>query len=276
MIVHFPAMHSGLIDGPAPEAALFFDPGLADEAAEGAYRPQGLPLGPKIARRIVEDSLRYGEEFKNPGEMVVQALFQDMEDKEHSWTIRSELEQRLKADAGIAAAPHARRVEDRTGKESEEAALAQAQFLLLLAATGQERSLELRELSQGVSKAWESFGKGLGLHDDEDADKSVESISRTLSDTGGLDDSKQQLPWALLLGAMAAWLPAGTLLAASDAEVAAAWADLDLEFAAAAPEMGLPSGWGTARAPAWKLAGKRRAPAGPGWGVELVAAMPIS
>ena len=268
MIIHFPALHPEFLSGPAPQSALFFDPGLEDAPRDNGYRPDGLSLDPAKARRLLQDSLQFGRQFKNPGDMVSQAMFQEAEDNEHSWTIRAEFEQRLKMDAA------------KGRKEAEDdAALgirAQAQFLLLLASSTQQQALELRALSRDVSQAWEEFDAGLGLDEEEKGDEAMASISRTLADTNPLDDSVPPIPWPWLLGAMAAWLPEGTVLAASEADVVSAWNDLDLGFAPADAALGLPAGWLMATAPAWKLAGKRRAPSGTHWNKELTAALPAT
>ncbi len=269
MIIHFPAMHSGLLMGPAPEAGLFFDPGFLDKAGEGMFRPQPLPLSPAIARRIIADSITFGEQFAKSSDMAVMALFQQAEDQEHSWTIRSELEQRLSADfkPATSAAPG-----EKPGLESSDQA--QAQFLLLLAYATQKHGLELKDLNRGVEAAKDRFSENLGLGNDEYGDKAVESIARTIEGTGKLDDSPEPLPWPWILGAMAAYLPENTILAASSTDVAATWADLDLDFSLAEPGLGLPAGWKSASGPAWKLAGMSKAATGAHWERELVVAMP--
>ncbi len=269
MIIYFPAMHTGLLVGHALEAGLFFDPGFSDEPNKGVFRPENLPLGPVQARRIVADSITFGEQFARSNDMVVQALFQDMEDKEHSWTIRSELEQRLSADSKPAASASPG---EKPSKESSDQA--QAQFLLLLAYATQKQSLELKDLNQGVEAAWDRFGENLGLGNDQSADKAVESTSRIIEGTGKLDDSPGPLPWPWLMGAMAVYLPENTILAASSTDMVADWADLDLDFTVADPCLGLPAGWKSASGPAWKLAGMRKAPKGMHWNRELVVAMP--
>ncbi|MBU1248882.1 MAG: hypothetical protein KKB70_09295 [Proteobacteria bacterium] len=270
MIIHFPAMLPGLLTAPAPIDGRYFDPGLTDEPAEGGYRPENLPLNPATARRLVEDSLRYGEQFKKPGEMAAQALSQEVagKDQEHSWTIRAELEDRLKHDASARAGTiHAQ-------EDADE--LAQAQFLLLLSLVTQQHTLELHDLGRNVGDAWENFGQKLGLGDDEDADLALERQSRALQGTGELDDRHALLPWPKLLGAMAVYLPEGAVLAATDPEPAATWRDLGLSFAPAAPSLGLPTGWETATGPAWKLVGRSKAPAGPQWERELTVAIPAA
>jgi hypothetical protein len=266
MIILFPALRRELAEGDAPPEALLLDPGSAQAPPEGAYRPAGLPLDPARARRIVEDSLRFGEQFKKPGDMFATALFQASEG-EHSWSIRAELEDRLRHDSGRP-----------VGKAApEDDARAQGQFLLLLGAALQERELELRELGKGLDQAWSDFGQRLGLGEDgEGEDEAALSISRAFTGTASLPEGGEPLPWPWLLGAAAALLPEGTVLAASDAAQAAAWSDLDLGFAPAPAALGLPGGWLVAQAPAFRLAGLRRAPAGAHWQRTFSAAIPAS
>lgn len=269
MIIHFPAMHPRLAAQDAPVSssvssvqARFFDPGLDDEPGPGAFRPENLPLDPAKARRILADSLAYGDQFKNPRDMVVQALFQEAEG-EHSWSIRAELEERLRHDAAPA-------------RQENADELAQSQFLLILARAFQERAVELDELGRGVDQAWRNFSAGLGLDDDEEADKTVGSLSRAFAGTGSLAQGAEPLPWPWLLGAMAAFLPAATVLAASDPVQAAAFAELELDFGPPREEIELPQGWLMASAPAWKLAGRRKEPTGAHWQRLLAAAIPAT
>ncbi len=268
MIIHFPAMLQEYLVNTAPQGGLFFDAGFTEEIHPEQFRPQGFLLSPAKARRLIEDSLRFTEQFRAPGEMAVHAIFQEMEDREHSWTIRSELEQRLTADAGIVS------TKTTCATNAKHVLLAESQFMLLLAYSCQQRACELIELQRNMRQAREKFNAGLGMPNDHEDTSTAQTLAKTFAHAGQLDESLPMLPWPLLLGAMAVWLPQGTVLATSMPEIICAWKESAINFVPAKKEFALPSGWLVSNAPAWQLAGKPKPLSKTHWCKEFVVAIP--
>ncbi len=242
MRIHFPRMHQALDPAPEIPGALRFDPGFASEPEQGSFRPQGLPLEPSAAQRLVADAVGYGEQFKTPGEMAWHGLSVDRKQCETESAIKAELMARIKGSA-----------EDR----QETAAFAQAQFVLLLAWHLEDRLIELTGLEADLAERRKRFDSSLGLGEDEEGEKASLDTSLWRPD---LDSENQVYPWRPMLEAMVRFLPQDAELVVSDPDVLAAWEEAEVAFEDAvdeAKDAGLPQGSRRATALLGQLVGRR-------------------
>lgn len=250
MLLSFPHMHPTLFPAAPVPGLRFFDPGLTDAVSENGFRPEGLPLDPKTAASLIRDCISFGEQFKDPAEM---AYFGAMTPDEFydgtPSSIQAQLLQRFGDGEGA--------VEERAAK----AARAQAQFVLLLAWFFEEKMIELQGLEQGVRDSWKSMDATLGLDDEDRAEERLLTLSNIHSHTGGLSDGQAMfLPWQRMIEALPVFLPDDAVLVCADQGVIASWLADGLPFAPADPGLGLPKGARAATLPAWRLAGRRKAP----------------
>ncbi|MGE4293276.1 MAG: hypothetical protein AB7E32_13835 [Desulfovibrio sp.] len=248
MLLHFPHLHPECVPGGPLPGVLFLDPGLDATSGENRYRPKGLPLNPTDARHLLDDCVRFGEQFANPKEMAFYGVQPRQQDRGESVSM---LEAELK-----------RRLVDGVAVENREAdpQAARAQFLLLLAWTLEERVVELRTLSQGVEQAWNRFGSTLGVEGDDALDAAELRLDNLISNTHAPEGGIPSLPWPLLLEAVCVLAPEGAVLVVRDVEILAAFAEFGVEFALDAIVPDLPEGALFASAPAWKLAGMSKEP----------------
>jgi hypothetical protein len=248
MLLSFPHMHPTLSPVATVPGLRYFDPGMTDAPSEHDFRPADLPLDPKTAASLVRDSISFGEQFKDPEEMAYFGVMTPDEFYEGSATsIQSQLLTRL-AEAGGQG-------EDRARRE----AMARAQFVMLLAWFFEERAIELQSLELGVKASWKAMDVTLGIDDDDRADERALSLGNAYSHTGGASDGRSViLPWQRMMEVLPALLPDDVVLVCGDPEIIAAWADADITFEPADPDLGLPEGARTARQPAWRLAGRRK------------------
>jgi hypothetical protein len=254
MLLAFPYMHSYLFPENLVPTIRFFDPGMLDEPDESAYRPEGLPMDRKTATALINDSIRFGEQFKDPGEMAYfGAVTSDDYYEGSSMSIQAQL---------------ARQFDDGKGGKQErerKEILSRAQFVLLLAWFFEEKMLELQGIEQNVKNAWQSMDQGLGVDDEDRLESRVVDLSSAQSHTGGASDEQEvQLPWQRIIEALPAFLDRDVVLVCVDQEIYSFWDDLDIPFAPADAGLGLPEGAQVATQPAWRFAGRRRAPAKPG------------
>lgn len=251
MLLHFPHLHPECVPGGPLPGVLFLDPGLETDperdVAAGRFLPAGLPLAPAEARRLLEDCIRFGEQFANPKEMAFFGV-QDAGSgrKESVSVLESELRRRLGGGSAEASVP-------------DGAPAARAQFLLLLAWSLEERLLELRHLSLGVEQAWDRFGASLGVEEDDGPDAAELRLDSLIAHTRAPESAGASLPWPLLLEAVCAFLPEDAVLVVRDAEISTALAENGLAFVPADEALGLPPGATLAEAEAWRAAGLRRA-----------------
>lgn len=244
MLIHFPAMHAELASTGDVDEAAFFDPGLAADDGE-RFRPDNLPLDGRTARALVRDSVSFGEQFKNPSEMAFFGAHTP-EDyfSESESTIKSQLL------VGIGALP------PRGGSVDEDAPLRRAQFILLLAWATEERLVETSELERGVMDSWQRMSGELGIEED---DERTGELGRILSNTAPSSTSDQRLAWQRVMEGMAAFVPEDAVLVCSDPEIIETWREAGLKFTPADTDE-LPGEAEVVTAPAWKLAGRSRAP----------------
>lgn len=250
MLLAFPHMHPELSDYDTPELQ-FFDPGMADEVGERMFRPEGLPMDKRTATALINDCIRFGEQFKDPSEMAYfGAMTSDEFYEGSSMSIQAQLSRQFDDGQG-------------TKKEREQReAATRAQFILLLAWFFEEKSIELRTIEQGVKNSWKAMDETLGMDDEDRVDGRVLDISHAASHTGGASDGQSvPLPWQRVIEALPAFIPEGTVLLCANSSVIEFWDDREIEFKPADDSLGLPAGAMTAKLPAWQLAGRRKVPA---------------
>lgn len=248
MLLSFPHMHSAFISDNAPDSLVFFDPGVSEE--EGGYRPPNLPLEKKSALALINDCIRFGEQFKDPGEM---AYFGAMTTEDFydgsSMSIQAQL---------------TRQFDDGSGSKQEREmreAISKAQFVLLLAWFFEEKMIELSTIEDGVRNSWKSMDKTLGVDEDDRINERVLDLGNRESHTGGVSDEQMvPLPWKRIVEAMPAFIPDDAVLVCTDPQIISEWDDMEIEFTPLDTSGELPEGTLVATRPAWVFAGRRREP----------------
>ncbi len=249
MLLSFPYMHPELAESTV-SGLKFFDPGMAAEAGENAFRPESLPMDTNMANALINDCINFGEQFKDPSEMAYfGAVTADDFYEGSSMSIRSQLARQFDDGQG-----------SKQERESKEAA-SRAQFILLLAWFFEEKMMELNSIETGVKDTWKSMDESLGVDDEDRLNERVVDLSNAESHTGGKSDGQSiRLPWQRILEALPAFIPEDTILICSNDEILEAWDELDISFASADEKAGLPAGAQTAVLPAWQFAGRRKQP----------------
>jgi len=251
MLLSFPYMHPELFPAEFAETVRFFDPGMADEAGAEMFRPDGLPMDKKMATALINDCINFGEQFKDPGEMAYfGAVTTDDFYEGSSMSIRSQLSRQFDDGQGT-----------KQEREKKETA-SRAQFILLLAWTFEERMIELQSIEKGIKTSWKSMDRTLGVEEEDRINERVLDLGNRESHTGGVSDEQTiPLPWKRIIEALPAFVPQDTVLLCADQEIIASWDDMEIEFVPAGSETELPEGALVATLPAWKFAGRRKAPA---------------
>lgn len=246
MLLAFPYMHPELWSGDDLEGLTFFDPGLTDEPDPHAFRPEELPLDPETAQALINDSVKFGEQFKDPGEMAYfGAVTADDFYEGSSMSIQAQLSRQFDDGQGSKQAREARE------------ARSKAQFVLLLAWFFEERILELAGLEGGIRDGWEAMDRSIGVDEEDRLGERETVLGDTLSHTGGTSDGQEvRLPWQRVVESLPAFLPADTELVCADPEIFEVWEEFGLVFEDGA------DGLSRATAPAWKFGCRRRAPEG--------------
>lgn len=247
MLLHFPQMHPECVPGGPVSGVLFFNP-RGGEADEQCFTPSNLPLNSEAASRLLDDCIRFGEQFVKPGEMAAFGRLQSKDGRsESSSALERELRQRL---AGESAS---------TG--DSDAHLAKAQFLLLLAWAFEERAMELQGLSHGIAQAWNQFGGALGVDDADSRDQAELQLGNVIGNTQAPAVDAPTLPWQMLLEAVCVFLPETAVLVVRDLEMVSFMEELDLEWSSM-PELadkGIDAQG--VEVPAWRVLGLSNAPA---------------
>jgi len=218
--VFFPVMRPLLAAGDMRESVRFFDPGLDNEAGEGALRPEGLPLSPAEARGVLGQYESLGDGVKTPGDLAtLRSMLQSDFFSETAHGIASDL-----ADRMTPGRPEAARRR-----------LIKAQTVLCLAYKLEERLVELFGLRDGLTKIWDNLGEVLGVEDDDEVRDAALPGSAFTPQVAFEDDFR--IPWVSVLEAMLAFLPEGTPLCLTDAAIVDSWAERGLVLAKADPEV---------------------------------------
>ncbi len=223
MMLYCPQILPDAWTGPRIPGARFLDPGLAREPVEGGFRPEALPCDPREARRLLNNFLGLGEQYRKPGDQIqVQSLpHPGLAGSESA--IQAELGARLGLGNAPASAPG-----DAAAQETARFVWRQrSQLLLLLAQHREERLAESRELSQRMAASLSRFdtiigdGLGEGLEsestDAEGVDLEALRLGRVAADFAVPAEDEDPAPWRPVLGAMLCFLPAGTVLVTTEA-----------------------------------------------------------
>ncbi|WP_462324362.1 hypothetical protein [Desulfoplanes sp.] len=154
MMIHFPTMHPELVADVFPASIRFMDPGHVGPGSDpqGRYfRSENLVYQDRIASKFLEDSLAFGNQFKNVSDA---AYFQagKMDDffSGSMQEIKSEILSPKKDDSG-----------------EEKKKLADAQLLLLLGFHLEEQMLGLGALQNKIDTSVRDFEKNLGMSDED-------------------------------------------------------------------------------------------------------------
>lgn len=264
MTLYFPHLHPDLLTGgerqALPQGVRFLDPGLAQPGSPDHVLPAAAPFDRRMAKAILADTLRFGESVAAPRDIAVHGLLQQAQalSPESGRLVQAEVERTITGGAGEPGAIADPLLEARR----------QAQTLLLLAWNLEERILELRRIDEDLRASWARLGESVAApesvgesavaveNDDEtDAapDKDALALGTVLANMTPPDAYGEALPWRRMLEAYVALAPGQELVTADQA------------IAAALREAGLPEQQGAFAAPAWKLAGLDRCPAGQPW-----------
>jgi hypothetical protein len=251
MLLSFPYMHPELFHAKSIPGIMFFDPGLQAETSENSFRPEELPMDSKTAKSLIQDSISFGEQFKDPGEMsYFGAMTTDEFYEGSSMSIQAQLTQRFNDGQG-----------GKVEREKKEA-ISKAQFILLLGWFFEEHLIELQGVEKGVKKSWESIDTTLGVAEEDRIEERVLDLGNIESHTGGTSDGQSiPFPWQRIAEALPAFLPSDTVLVCTDTEIIAQWDEFGIPFISADKKLGLPDGAEVAVQPAWKFGCRHNAPA---------------
>lgn len=259
MLLHFPLMHPELLPAGCaaalPAGCRFLNPGLAPAGSAAHFTPDSAPFDARTARALLADTLRYGESVADPRDIAPQALVQQSAglDAEGSRAVKAEVERSILGAGQDADA------------DPEDAARKQAQLLLLLAWSLEERLLDLRQAEERLRGAWsrldQSVAGGEGLPLDDEADEDSMTLGRQLSGLTMPEEASAALPWRKLLECYALLAPEAALCTA-DAAIAAGLAEAGVPEG---PLAAVPGALRVFRAPLWLLMGHDHAPAGRPW-----------
>ncbi|BDQ36037.1 hypothetical protein SYK_03970 [Pseudodesulfovibrio nedwellii] len=246
MLLSFPNLHPELWTNGPLKGLKFLDPGLNEASFDQAFRPEDLPLDHNTATALINDCINFGEQFKDPSEMAYfGAVTTDDFYEGSSMSIQAQLTRQFDDGQGSK--------QEREEKEAR----SKAQFILLLAWFFEERMIELSGLEKGIKARWKSMDTTLGVDDEDRINERVVDLGNAQSHTGGVSDGQTiPLPWQRVVEALPAFIPEDTTLVCSNSEIIDAWEELDIEFSENE------DGMLTATLPAWKFAGRRRAPEG--------------
>lgn len=262
MTLYFPLLHPELLSGAQrqslPGGVRFLDPGLAKPGSPLHRMPESAPFDRGLARAILADTLRFGESVSSPRDIAAHGLLQQAEalSPESGRLVLAEVERTLAGAGGAAAAQADPLLEARR----------QAQTLLLLAWSLEERILDLRGIDADLRESWERLGESvnpaeaadLEPHAAESADEGLVdgealAVGSVLAGMALPDEYADSAPWRRVLEAFAALAPGSDLVTADEAVISAL------------REAGLPERGGVFEAPAWRLAGLDRCPADRPW-----------
>lgn len=259
MPLFFPRMHPRLLSADArqnlPDGVRFLEPGLARSLEADQVRSARAPFDQRSARALLADMLRFGEEQASPRDILAQSLAEQAGalSPEGGTAVQQEVERRLLGPE-TADVPQG----------DEAAALKQAQLLLLLTWSLEERLLDLRGVEDRLRSAWsrldESVAAGPEVVDDE-ADQEALALGRELSGLTPPRTERVALPWRKLLEAYALLMPGEALCTDMDAIAD----ELAESGAPEGPLDAVPGAERVYRASLWRLMGLGAAPADRPW-----------
>lgn len=278
MPLYFPYMHPQLLSsrmGTHLAAGLrLLDPGLPTvrgalssirERSEGTspdietVRSALSPFDPRTARALLADLLRFGEEQANPGDALAQSLAGAVGalSPEGGIAVQAEVERSLLGVGGVEAA------------DPESAALRQAQVLLLLAWSLEERMLDLRSVEERLKNAWSRLGQSVAAGPevvDEDSDQDALALGRELSGLTLPQTEHTPLPWRKLLESFVLLMP-GEALCTDVGSIADELAEAGIPEG---PLEAISGAQRVYRAPLWRFLGLGNVPANKSWLASMV------
>jgi hypothetical protein len=260
MILNFPLMHPELLAAAAraalPQDVRFLDPGLAAPGSAAHTRPERAPFDTRTAKALLADTLRYGEAVASPRDILAQGLVEQAGalNPESSRAVMAEVEQSVLG----AVSP------ERVTADPLDEARKQAQLVLLLAWSLEERLIELRAAEEKIQTAFarldKSVAAGEGEADDE-SDQEALSLGRELSGLELPVGADHALPWRKLLECCAALAPEARF-ATTEAEIGAILAEEGVTEGALDS---MPGAQRVFSAPAWRFLGVDRLPEAKPW-----------
>ncbi len=210
-VLFFPCLHPGLVSCTLPKAVKFLDPGLKVSArGDHSWRPQGFPLQEREALRYVQESLAFGEQFRSSQELAYFTGRRLDDFYAHtSQSIRCQFKRR--------------QASSEAGPEQMLPAL-QAQMMLLMIWTLEEKLFEYTKLNERVQDMDQAIQMNLGVEDSGEASVPFLHDERT-----GMKHDEQPhwskiLPWFLF------WMEEGDGLFVLDREIIAQWREKGLSF----------------------------------------------
>lgn len=217
------------------------------------------PFDPRTARAMLADLLRFGEEQANPGDALAQSLVGNPGalSPEGGIAVQAEVERCLLGEGGV-----------ETSGDSESAALRQAQLLLLLAWTLEERLLDLRGVEERLKSAWSRLDQSVSAGPevvDEDADQDALALGRELSGLTLPQAERTTLPWRKLLESFVLLMP-GEALCTDVASIADELAEAGIPEG---PLDAVPGAQRVYRAPLWRFMGLGNVPAHKPWQASM-------
>jgi len=264
MFLNFPQMHPDLLSANArerlPHGACFFDPGLGAAADAEHVRSECAPFDQRTAKALLADTLRFGEAQAHPRDILAQSLIEQAGalSPESGRAVQIEVEKSLlgAVDAAVAAAPL-------------EAARRQAQMLLLLAWSLEERLIDLRNGEGTLKSAWDRLDESVAAGAeavDEEVDPEALVLGRELSGLMPPEASALSMPWRKLLESFAVLMP-GQALCTTEPEIDSALAEAGVPEA---PLDEFPGATRVFRAQVWRLMGHEAPPKGKPWLDEML------
>lgn len=259
MFLYFPQMHPELLSvhtrETLPPETCFLDPGLGAATGTEHVRSECAPFDQRTAKALLADTLRFGEAQAHPRDILVQSLIEQAGalSPESGRAVQIEVENSLLG--GGAATDDAGPLE---------AARRQAQMLLLLAWSLEERQLDLRSVEGKLKSAWDRLDESVAAGSeavDEEVDPEALVLGRELSGLMPPAASALSTPWRRLLESYAVLMP-GQPLCTAEPEIAAALVEAGVPEA---PLSEMPGARRVFRAQIWRLMGHEALPKGRPW-----------
>ncbi len=217
------------------------------------------PFDPRTARALLADLLRFGEEQANPGDALAQSLAGTAGalSPEGGIAVQAEVERSMLGVGGVEAA------------DPESAALRQAQVLLLLAWSLEERMLDLRGVEERLKSAWSRLDQSVAAGPevvDEDSDEDALALGRELSGLTLPQTEHTPLPWRKLLESFVLLMP-GEALCTDVGSIADELAEAGIPEG---PLEAISGAQRVYRAPLWRFLGFGNVPANKSWLASMV------